>query len=897
MSSDNSLFPQQPTRIGAKHETEMANTSCCGGAHEGKAHAASSAPDAKAIDPVCGMSVTIATAKHSHQHGATTYYFCNPRCKEKFAAEPLRYIDTQTKAASSCCGGAHEGKAHIASGAADAKAIDPVCGMSVTIATAKHAHVHDGTTYYFCNPRCKEKFAAEPQRYLDEDLKKAAAEKEAASVAPGTMWTCPMDPEIVQDHPGTCPICGMALEPMGVPPADAGPNPELVDFTRRLTIALPLTIPLVIIAMGGHVGLPVADWIGVRSAQFVELLLAAPVVLYCGWPFLERGVASFRNRSPNMWTLISIGVAAAFLFSVVATFAPWLFPAELKTGHGGTVGVYYEAAAVIIVLVLVGQILELKARDKTGDAIRALMNLAPKTARRVGADGSEEDVPLDSIKAGEHLRVRPGEAVPVDGVLVEGRSAIDETLLTGEPMPVEKARDDAVTGGTINRSGTFVMRAEKVGAETTLSKIVQLVATAQRSRAPIQSVADRIARYFVPAVVATSVIAFIAWLIWGPSPALAYAIVAAVSVLIIACPCALGLATPMSIMVATGRGAREGVLIRDAAALEALAGVDTIVLDKTGTLTVGKPRLTDVLPADGQTRQSLLEAAASLEVGSEHPIALAILAGAKADGITATAPQDFEAITGLGIKGRVEGREVAIGNAALMRRLGYANRFGENNFAHIDREAKRLSGTSKTPLVVAIDGAFAGLVAIADTIKDTAPAALAELRSQGIRIVMATGDNALTARTVAKELGIDEVYAEVLPEDKSRLISELKTRGRKVAFAGDGINDAPALATADVGIAMGTGADVAIESAGITLPKGDISGIVRAYGLARATLANIRQNLGFAFGYNAIGIPIAAGVLYPILGTLLSPIVAAVAMSLSSVSVIANALRLGRQKI
>lgn len=815
--------------------------------------------------------------------------------KSIFASQATR-IEAEhgpANSTSTCCNGAHEAGAHMPTQPADGNAIDPVCGMSATIATAKHTHQHEGVTYYFCSPRCKEKFASEPARYLHEAPRKAAGATAAvAAAAPGRMWTCPMDPEIVQDHPGTCPICGMALEPMGVPSA-SGPNPELVDFTKRSMVALPLAIPLVIISMGGHMGLPVADWIGARAAQFVELLLAAPVVLYSGWPFIERGIASFRNRSPNMWTLISIGVAAAFLYSIVATFFPGLFPAELKQGHHGTVGVYYEAAAVIVVLVLIGQILELKARDKTGDAIRALMDLAPKTARRVGPDGTEEDVPLDKIKVGERLRVRPGEAVPVDGVILEGRSAVDETLLTGEPMPVEKAKDDVVTGGTINRSGTYVMQAQKIGAETTLSKIVQLVATAQRSRAPIQSVADRIARYFVPAVVAISLIAFLGWLIWGPSPALAYAIVAAVSVLIIACPCALGLATPLSIMVATGRGAREGVLIRNAAALEELAGVDTIVLDKTGTLTVGKPRLTDVLPAEGHTREELLRAAASLEVGSEHPIALAVLAGARADGISANPPEDFEAITGLGIRGRVEGREIAVGNAGLMRRLGYANRFGEANFLHIDREMKRLGGSGKTALVVAIDQTYGGLLVIADTIKDSAAGALAELRSHGIRIVMATGDNALTARTVAKELGIDEVHAEVLPEDKSRLISELKARGRKVAFAGDGINDAPALATADVGIAMGTGADVAIESAGITLPKGDIAGIVRAHALARATLTNIRQNLGFAFGYNAIGVPIAAGVLYPLTGTLLSPIVAAAAMSLSSVSVIGNALRLG----
>ena len=819
--------------------------------------------------------------------------------KSLFPSGPIRVgktLDLAPPEASSCCGGAHEHAEH--GGGSDAgKAIDPVCGMSVTIATAKHTHEHDGTTYYFCNPRCKEKFIADPLRYLDEDRKKTAAEAEAAAAAPGTMWTCPMDPEIVQDNPGTCPICGMALEPMGVPPADAGPNPELVDFTRRLKVALPLTIPLVIVAMGGHLGLPVTDWFGARGAQFVELLLAAPVVLYSGWPFLERGVASIRNRSPNMWTLISIGVAAAFLYSIVATLAPGLFPAELRQGHGGTVGVYFEAAAVIIVLVLVGQILELKARERTGNAIRALVDLAPKTARRVGADGGESDVPLDDVKVGDTLRVRPGEAVPVDGVIVEGNSAIDETLLTGEAMPADKAKGDTVTGGTINRSGTFLMRADKVGAETTLAKIVQLVASAQRSRAPIQSVADRIARYFVPTVVAVSILAFLAWLAWGPSPALAYAIVAAVSVLIIACPCALGLATPMSIMVATGRGAREGVLVRDAAALETLAGIDTLVIDKTGTLTEGKPRLTEILPAGGISKDDLLKAAASLELGSEHPIALAIIDAAKAGAVTPSSPTDFQAITGMGIKGRVEGREVAIGNPALMRRLGYANAFGEQTFAEIGRELKQRGGTSQTALVAAIDGRYAGLLVIADTIKANAADALAELRSRGIRIVMATGDNALTAKTVANELGITEVHAEVLPEDKSRLISNLKAQGRRVAFAGDGINDAPALATADVGIAMGTGADVAIESAGITLPKGDLSGVARAHGLAKATLANIRQNLGFAFGYNAIGIPIAAGILYPLLGTLLSPIIAAIAMSLSSVSVIANALRLGRQRI
>ena len=820
-------------------------------------------------------------------------------CGGKSAASPVVVPASPPPAEASCCGGSHMPHAVAPAGETPAPgtAIDPVCGMSVTIATAKHTHEHAGETYYFCNPRCKERFAADPARYLDTELKARAAAEEAAKVAPGTKYTCPMDPEIVQDGPGTCPICGMALEPMGVPPADAGPNPELVDFKRRLMIALPLTIPLVILAMGGHLGLPVADWFGARGAQFVELLLATPVVLYAGKPFFERGLASIRNRAPNMWTLIAIGVGAAFLYSIVATLFPALFPAELRAHHGGTVGVYFEAAAVIIVLVLVGQILELKAREKTGDAIRALMNLAPKTARRVKADGADEDVSVADLKRGDLVRVRPGEAIPVDGVITEGASAIVETLLTGEPMPVDKSTGDEVTGGTLNKTGSFVMRAEKVGADTMLSRIVNAVASAQRSRAPIQSVADRVARYFVPAVVAVAVLAFVAWLAFGPTPALAYAIVAAVSVLIIACPCALGLATPMSIMVATGRGAREGVLVRDAAALEALAGIDTIVLDKTGTLTEGKPRLAAVEAAHGFTSDDVLRLAASLEVGSEHPIAHALVEGAKARGLALTKAEQFDALTGLGVRGTVGGQAVAVGSSGLMRKLGYTNNFGESVLAEIDKDIRRHAVTAATALVVAIDGRFAGVVAVADSIKTNAEHALAELRSRGIEIIMATGDNAIAANMIARQLSITTVHAEVLPEQKSRIISNLKAQGRKVAFAGDGINDAPALATADVGIAMGTGADVAIESAGITLPKGDLAGIARAHALARATLDNIKQNLAFAFGYNAIGVPIAAGVLYPLLGLLLSPIVAAVAMSLSSVSVIANALRLGRVKL
>ncbi|MFN3867954.1 MAG: heavy metal translocating P-type ATPase [Hyphomicrobiaceae bacterium] len=788
----------------------------------------------------------------------------------------------------------------VAPGAAPSPgtAVDPVCNMTVVIATAKHTHVHDGATYYFCNPRCKERFAAEPKRYLDPQAKADAAAAEAAKVAPGTKYICPMCPEVESNGPATCPSCGMALEPAGVPPVDAGPNPELVDFTRRLKLALPLTIPLVIVAMGGHLGLPVAQWFGARGAQVVELLLATPVVLYAGWPFFERGMASIRNRSPNMWTLIAIGVGAAFLYSLVATLAPSLFPAELRGHHGvGTVGVYFEAAAVIIVLVLVGQILELKARERTGNAIRALMDLTPKTARRVSCCGNETDVPVSELRVGDLVRVRPGEAIPVDGVVTEGTSAVVETLLSGEPMPVDKAAGDGVTGGTLNKTGSFVMRAEKVGADTMLARIVALVASAQRSRAPIQSVADRVARYFVPAVVSVAALAFVAWLAFGPSPALAYAVVAAVSVLIIACPCALGLATPMSIMVATGRGAREGVLVRDAAALEELAEIDTLVIDKTGTLTEGKPKLVSVETALDGGEDAMLRLAAGLEAGSEHPIAEAIIEGARAKGLALAKAEGFAALPGLGVTGRVEGRDIAIGTTGLMRKLGFAHPWGEQVLSALDQHIRRHGEATATALVVAVDGHYAGMIAVADRLKPNAPQALAELRSRGLRIVMATGDNRIAATRVARQLSITEVHAEVLPADKARIISNLKAQGRRVAFAGDGINDAPALATADVGIALGTGADAAIESAGITLPKGDLAGIARAHALARATLSNIKQNLGFAFGYNAVGVPIAAGVLYPVLGVLLSPIVAAVAMSLSSVSVIANALRLDKVRL
>ena len=783
----------------------------------------------------------------------------------------------------------HHDHAGPACGPAPGTAIDPVCGMTVEIATARHRHEHEGATYYFCNPRCKTRFEADPVRFLDPEAKAATAAEEAKARPKGTLYTCPMDPEIVQEGPGNCPKCGMALEPMGVPPADAGPNPELIDFRRRFLFGAVLAAPLVVIAMAPHVGVPLHDWVPPRATQWLELILATPVVLWSGLPFIERGIASIRNRSPNMWTLIAIGVTTAFLYSLVAVLAPDLFPDSLK-GHGGTVGLYFEAAAVIIVLVLVGQILELRARERTGSALRALMDLAPKTALRIGPDGSEAEVPVADLIPGDRVRIRPGEAVPVDGIVLDGASAIDEALVTGESIPVEKSTGDKLTGGTLNRTGALTMRVDRVGRDTMLAKIVEMVASAQRTRAPIQGLADRVAAWFVPAVVAIAVLAFFVWLLVGPAPALPYAIVAAVSVLIIACPCALGLATPISIMMATGRGARSGILVRNAEALERLATVDTLVVDKTGTLTKGRPTLTDVIPLAGVTERMLLRMAGSLERGSEHPLAEAIVAGVRARKISLVEPEAFEAIPGKGAKGLVGGQEVAIGNAALMHALGL------DTGPH-DQQLATLRGDGKTALFVASGGRLTGILAAADEIKPTTPAALAALQKNNIRVIMATGDHPLTAAAVARRLGIGEVYAGALPEDKARLVERLKAEGRRVAVAGDGVNDAPALALADVGIAMGTGADVAKESAGITLPEGDLMGIARARRLAEATLSNIRQNLAFAFGYNALGVPIAAGVLYPVLGVLLSPMIAAAAMSLSSVSVIGNALRLGRADI
>jgi Cu+-exporting ATPase len=706
----------------------------------------------------------------------------------------------------------------------------------------------------------------------------------------GTVYTCPMHPEVRRPGPGECPLCGMALEAEGVPSAEEGPNPELVDFTRRFWVAAALTVPLLILTMTPFIGLEeVRGVFGERLALWIELVLATPVVLWSGWPFFTRGWRSFRTLNLNMFSLIAMGVGAAYVFSVVAVLAPGIFPAGFRDA-AGHVGVYFEAAAVIVTLVLLGQVMELRARERTGSAIRALLDLAAKTARVIRPDGREEEIPLEEVKVGDRLRVRPGDKVPVDGVVVEGRSAVDESMISGEPVPVEKVPGEPVTGATINGTGSLVMEATRVGSDTMLSQIVEMVANAQRSRAPIQKFADVVAGRFVPAVIGIAVLSFIAWAIWGPAPALSYALISAVAVLIIACPCALGLATPMSIMTATGRGAQAGVLIKNAEALERFAKVDTLVVDKTGTLTEGKPKLVAVLPEPGHDEAEALRLAASLERGSEHPLAEAIVRGAEARGVETAPAEDFEALTGMGVKGVVEGRAVALGNAKLLAEMGL-----EGGGSAEAADARRDQG--ETVMFVVVEGAVAGLVSVADPVKETTPDALKALHALGFRIIMATGDNARTAKAVAGRLGIDEIRADVLPEDKARIIRELQAEGRKVAMAGDGVNDAPALAQADVGVAMGAGSDVAIESAGFTLVKGNLDGIVRARRLSRATMRNIRQNLFFALVYNAAGVPVAAGVLYPFFGILIGPIFAAFAMSASSVSVVLNALRLRTVKI
>lgn len=767
--------------------------------------------------------------------------------------------------------------------ASPATATDPVCGMTVDPATSRHRFQHDGVTFHFCCAGCRGKFAADPDKYLSP---KQQAE---APPPPGAIYTCPMHPEIRQVGPGSCPICGMALEPLAIT-AEPEANPELADMNRRFWIGLVLTVPVVALEMGGHIpGLDLHHLLAPGLLNWVQFVLATPVVLWAGWPFFQRGWDSLIRRSLNMFTLIALGTGAAWLYSVAATLAPAAFPAGFR-GMDGSVPVYFEAAAVITVLVLLGQVLELRAREQTGGAIRALLNLAPKTARRITAGGTDEEIALDQIHPGDRLRVRPGDGVPVDGEVMEGSSAVDESMVTGESMPVAKRAGDRVIGGTVNGTGALVMRADRVGSETVLARIVAMVAEAQRSRAPIQRLADTVAGWFVPAVIAVAVVAFAAWALWGPTPALAYALIAAVSVVIIACPCALGLATPMSIMVGVGKGAGAGVLIRSAEALERLEKVDTIVVDKTGTLTEGRPRVTAVVPNAGSSEPTILSLAAALERASEHPLAAAIVAAARERGLTPTEPAEFQSVTGKGVTGTVDGRSVALGNRSLMQDLDIP--LGE-----LEAQAEALRADGATALYLAVDGRPAGVIAVADPIKPTTTDALDRLRAQGIRIVMLTGDMRTTAEAVARKLGIGEVEAEVLPEDKHAVVRRLKAEGRVVAMAGDGVNDAPALAAADVGIAMGTGTEVAMASAGVTLVKGDLVGIARAITLSRATMRNIRQNLFFAFIYNTIGVPVAAGALYPLFGILLSPVIAALAMSLSSVSVIGNALRLRRLRL
>nr|WP_311274755.1 heavy metal translocating P-type ATPase [Methylobacterium sp. WCS2018Hpa-22] len=750
--------------------------------------------------------------------------------------------------------------------------------MTVDPHTAKHRAEHGGRPYYFCSNGCRTKFEAEPFRYLDP----AGAVAKAETAPEGAVYTCPMHPQIRQVGPGSCPICGMALEPATVS-LDDGPNEELVDMTRRFWVGLVLTLPVFALEMGGHLtGL--TERIGQQNSNWIQFALATPVVLWGGWPFFVRGYQSVVSRSLNMFTLIAIGTGVAWAYSVVATLAPSLFPDALR-GHGGAVPAYFEAAAVITVLVLLGQVLELRARESTGGALRTLLDLAPKTARRLHEDGTDDEVRLEDIAVGDRLRVRPGEKVPVDGAVVEGRSSVDESLITGESMPVTKEAGASVVGGSINQSGSLVIEARKVGRDTMLARIVQMVAEAQRSRAPIQRLADRVAGWFVPVVIGVSVLAFAAWMALGPEPRFTYALVAAVAVLIIACPCALGLATPMSIMVGVGRGAGVGVLIKSAEALERMEKVTTLVVDKTGTLTEGKPTVTRIVPAEGFSEEEILRLSAGVERSSEHPLALAIVAAAERRGITIPEVTEFDSPTGKGALGTVEGQRILLGNANFLA--------GENVVtAELDAAADGLRRDGATAIYAAVDGRLAGVIAIADPVKATTAEALAGLKEEGIRVVMLTGDNRTTAEAVARQLGIDEVEADVLPDRKAAVVERHKAAGQVVAMAGDGVNDAPALASADVGIAMGTGTDVAIESAGITLLKGDLMGIVRARRLSRAVMGNIRQNLFFAFAYNAAGIPIAAGVLYPTFGLLLSPIIAAAAMSLSSVSVIGNALRL-----
>ncbi len=867
--------------------------------------AASSQPQAQLqmTDPVCGMKVDPATSRHSHVYDGVTYYFCCDGCRTKFAAAPAKYLGgtaaAKTAAAAMVQVRPAAGRTdldHRHGAGTDAGAERPA-EQAAPPPHSGHAG-QGGHEMHGAHPVNRHAAAAAAASYtcpMDPEVRAdapgacpkcgMALEAPLASPAPGAIeYVCPMHPEVVQDHPGSCPKCGMALEPRAAA-AEEAPNPELADMTRRFWVSTALAVPLLLISMSDLLpGHPLMRALGDGPFVWIQFLLATPVVLWGAKPFFERGWRSLVNRHLNMFTLISLGVGISYAYSIVAAIFPGLLP-PTAADSSGMVPVYFESAAVIVALVLLGQVLELRARSDTAGAIRALLGLAPKTARRLGDDGAEEDVALSMVGVGDRLRVRPGERVPTDGVVVEGESAVDESMLTGEPIPVSKRVGDRVAGATVNASGGFVMRAERVGADTLLAQIVRMVADAQRSRAPIQRLADVVAGYFVPAVVLCAVLAFIGWFIVGPAPALAHAIVAAVAVLIIACPCALGLATPMSIMVGTGRGASVGVLMRDAQALELLEKVNTLVIDKTGTLTLGKPALTAAVALAPFDEAEMLRLAASVERSSEHPLGAAIVAGAAARGLKLSDAAEFRSLAGKGVSARVDGHAVLAGNAAML---------GDNGIdpAELDARAEDLRREGNTVMFVAIDGRAAGLIGVADPVKENAAEALSALRAEGVRVVMLTGDSRVTAEAVARRLGIDEVHAGVLPQRKAEVVRELNEAGRVVAMAGDGINDAPALAAADVGIAMGTGTDVAMESAGVTLVRGDLRGIVRALRLSRATMRNIRQNLFFAFIYNSIGIPIAAGVLYPWLGLMLSPMIASAAMSLSSVSVIANALRL-----
>jgi len=840
-----------------------------------------------AIDPICGMTVDPATAAGSHDHRGQRYYFCGLSCLERFKADPEQALQPQMVSSAKPTTRRPLPMMQPAAAVMEAAAIDPVCGMTVQPATAAGSYEYQGKTYYFCATSCLTKFRADPIHYL------TSPEQRTPRIMPipsgGVVeYICPMDPEVLETRPGACRICGMALEPKVVSLEDER-NSELEDMTRRFWICLGPSLLVMLLAMADMVpGLSLPQVFTGSTRNWVQWLLATPVVLWGGWPFFQRGWTSVVNRAPNMFTLIAMGTGAAYGYSTVATVAPTLLPSSFRL-HDGSIAVYFEAAAIITVLVLLGQILELKARSQTSSAIRSLLRLAPKTARLIKPDGQEEDVPLEHIQVGYRLRVRPGERVPVDGMVQEGTTAVDESMITGESIPIEKTMGARVIGGTINGTGGIVMVAQRVGRDTMLARIVRMVSEAQRSRAPIQRLADVTAAYFVPLVVAAALITAVAWAIWGPEPKLAYALVNAVAVLIIACPCALGLATPMSIMVGTGRGAMVGVLVKKAEALEVFGKVNTLVVDKTGTLTEGKPKLLSVLVVPPWSDVDLLRLAASLERSSEHPLAAAVVAGAEGRGIACAPIEQFRSVTGKGVTGTVTGRRVAIGTAVFLQNdVGVSGQ----SLTQLDKEAASLRREGQTILFVAIDEQAAGLLGVADPIKASTRDAVQELKAEGIDVVMVTGDHRDTAEAVARQLGIEEVMAEVLPDQKGQIIARLKSQGRVVAMAGDGINDAPALALADVGIAMGTGADTAIESAGITLVKGDLRGLLRARRLSQATMRNIRQNLLFAFLYNVIGVPIAAGLLYPVWGILLSPMIASAAMTFSSVSVISNALRL-----